>query len=141
MKNVARGNIASGEFNGHRAPQHLQNQIVKNYCDANNLVFVLSRAEYWINGSTQCQLWSALNEGYKNIVFFSLWQLPIDEFEREEIYKHCSKHQIILHFATERLNTNPTATSLKDIEILYKSSLIIQSKDNFEHLELLSTLI
>ena len=76
MANLARGYIASGEFNGYRAPQHLQNQVVKNYCDTNQLIFVLSRAEYWINGSTQCQLWAALNEGYKNIVFFSLWQLP-----------------------------------------------------------------
>ena len=56
MNSRARGYIASGEFNGNRVPQHIQNQIVKAYCDANNLEFVLSRAEYWINGSTQCQL-------------------------------------------------------------------------------------
>ena len=54
---LARGYIASGEFNGHRIPQHIQNQIVKSYCDANELKFVLSRAEYLINGSTDCQLW------------------------------------------------------------------------------------
>ena len=62
MSNRARGYIASGEFNGNRMPQHLQNQIVKSYCDANGLEFVLSRAEYWINGGTQCQLWAALQE-------------------------------------------------------------------------------
>ena len=53
---LARGYIASGEFNGNRIPQHIQNQIVKSYCDTNALKFVLSRAEYWINGSTDCQL-------------------------------------------------------------------------------------
>ena len=37
---LARGYIASGEFNGHRIPQHIQNQIVKSYCDAKNLRFV-----------------------------------------------------------------------------------------------------
>ena len=69
MVNWARGYIASGEFNGYRAPQHLQNQVVKNYCDSNQLVFVLSRAEYWINGSTQCQLWAALNEDTRILCF------------------------------------------------------------------------
>ena len=63
MQELARGYIASGEFNGIRTPQHLQNQIVKSYCDVNDLKFVLSRAEYWINGSTQCQLWASLKEG------------------------------------------------------------------------------
>ena len=57
---LARGYIASGEFNGNRIPQHIQNQIIKSYCDAHNLGFVLSRAEYWINGGTDCQLWAAL---------------------------------------------------------------------------------
>ena len=37
---LARGYIASGEFNGNRIPQHIQNQIVKSYCDANSLKFV-----------------------------------------------------------------------------------------------------
>ena len=69
---LARGYIASGEFNGNRIPQQIQNQIVKSYCDTNNLSFVLSRAEYWINGSTDCQLWAALKEGYKHIVLYSI---------------------------------------------------------------------
>ena len=43
----ARGYIASGEFNGNRIPQHIQNQIIKTYCDRHDMKFVLSRAEYW----------------------------------------------------------------------------------------------
>ena len=74
--NSARGYIASGDFRGNRVPQHIQNQIVKLYCDQNNLNFVLSRAEYWINGSTDCQLWAALKEGFNHVVFYSVWQLP-----------------------------------------------------------------
>ena len=126
MNNMARGYIASGEFNGHRVPQHLQNQIVKNYCDANKLIFVLSRAEYWFNGSTQCQLWAALNEEYKNIVFFSLWQLPNNKNDRKKIFQHCKKQSIILHFANERLTTYSSRTTLEDIEMLFRSELIIQ---------------
>ena len=48
---------------------------VKAYCDFNDLTFVLSRAEYWIDGNTNCQLWAALKEGFRHIVFFSIWQL------------------------------------------------------------------
>ena len=81
----ARGYIASGEFNGHRVPQHIQNQIVKAYCDANGLKFVLSRAEYWINGSTDCQLWAALKEGFKHIVFYSIWQLLKENCQKKSI--------------------------------------------------------
>ena len=141
MENLARGYIASGEFSGYRTPQHLQNLIVKNYCDSNQLIFILSRAEYWINGSTQCQLWAALNEGYKNIVFFSLWQLPIQKIEREKVYKHCDENQITLHFATEKLYTNPTTTSWEDIEILFKCHLLILEKKNKGHLDVLSELL
>ena len=85
--NYARGYIASGEFNGQRVPQHIQNQIIKLYCDKNNLQFVLSRAEYWINGSTDCQLWAALEEGFKDIVFYSMWQMPNCENSRKKILK------------------------------------------------------
>lgn len=141
MNNMARGYIASGQFNGHRVPQHLQNQIVKNYCDANNLIFVLSRAEYWIDGSTQCQLWAALNEEYKNIVFFSLWQLPNNKNHREKIYQHCKKLEIVLHFASERLSTSKSQATIEDLEMLFRSELMVQSYLNDDYLQVLSRLI
>ena len=142
MNNCARGYIASGEFNGNRMPQHLQNQIVKSYCDANGLEFVLSRAEYWINGGTQCQLWAALNEGFKNIVFFSLWQLPNSNKDRDKVYQFCAHNHIILHFATERMHVNPDESSFADLEILIQSNLVIsQSPRIHEHLAVLKKII
>ena len=113
---LARGYIASGEFNGNRIPQHIQNQIVKSYCDTNALKFVLSRAEYWINGSTDCQLWAALKEGFKNIVFYSIWQLPENRAVRESVYEYCVKHEITLHFATERLSLKPVPKAFVELD-------------------------
>ena len=139
MLNLARGYIASGEFNGNRAPQHLQNQVSK-LLRLQSAYFCLSRAEYWINGSTQCQLGSS-EEGYKNIVFFSLWQLPVHRIERENIYKHCTENQITLHFATERLSTNPEETSIEDIEVLYQTNLFILNEGNNMHLNELAKLL
>jgi len=143
MQDLARGYIASGEFNGYRAPQHIQNQVVKLYCDANRLKFVLSRAEYWINGSTKCQLWAALKEEFKHIVFYSLWQLPDEKTERHKIYQHCVDNNITLHFATERMRVNTIdRNSFTDIETLIESNLLImEEKDCYEHLELLKKLI
>ena len=127
---LARGYIASGEFNGNRIPQHIQNQVVKQYCDQNGLVFVLSRAEYWINGSTDCQLWASLKEGFNHIVFFSLWQLPETESIRNNIYNYCKKKDITLHFATERISINASHENFTDIEILIKSSQLISNEMN-----------
>lgn len=128
---LARGYIASGEFNGHRIPQHIQNQIIKSYCDANTLKFVLSRAEYWINGGTDCQLWAALKEGFKHIVFYSIWQLPGSENMRQKIYKYCVANQIILHFATERIQTKVDQEAFADLEVLIKSNLLISQNINY----------
>ena len=128
---LARGYIASGEFKGNRAPQHIQNQIVKLYCDSNNLKFVLSRAEYWINGSTSCQLWAALKEGFKHIVFFSIWQLPSEAAERQDVYTYCIEHMITLHFASERIKSNNSQSQYDELEILIKTYYILS--DNIDH--------
>ena len=53
MKEKARG-ASQVKYEGNRSPQHIQNQIIKLYCDSNNLAFVLSQTEYWMNGSTKC---------------------------------------------------------------------------------------
>ena len=142
MQDLARGYIASGEFNGNRTPQHIQNQIIKLYCDANGLEFVLSRAEYWINGSTKCQLWAALNEEFKHIIFYSLWQLPNNKAERHRIYEHCEDNGITLHFATERLRTIVGRNSFSDIETLIQTNLLILENTSCEdHLPLLQKLV
>tara|TARA_B100001939_G_C16814066_1_gene561260 strand:- start:117 stop:554 length:438 start_codon:yes stop_codon:yes gene_type:complete len=132
VKNLARGYIASGEFNGYRTPQHLQNQIVKAYCDFNDLTFVLSRAEYWIDGNTNCQLWAALKEGFRHIVFFSIWQLPVNTNQRAEIYDYCETNDITLHFATERICIKENADCIEDLEVLIKSNLIMLENTQYQ---------
>ena len=139
---LARGYIASGEFNGHRVPQHIQNQIVKAYCDANSLKFVLSRAEYWINGSTDCQLWAALKEGFSHIVFYSIWQLPERRSIREKVYKHCIKNKITIHFAVEQMRSTANNSSFSQFETLIKSNLLVLNEIDYDaHLKCLKKLL
>ena len=142
MNQMARGYIASGVFNGIRAPQHQQNQIIKQYCDVNNLRFVMSRAEYWINGSTKCQLWAALKEEYSHIVFFSVWQLPKNTSERESIYNYSIAHAKRLHFATERMEIATTKEAFNELELLIRTNLsIISQRDRENYLNILKRLI
>ena len=138
----ARGYIASGEFHDNRIPQHVQNQIIKLYCDIHSLKFVLSRAEYWINGSTNCQLWAALKEGFRHIVFYSIWQLPEQKEARYEIYEYCNKKKITLHFATERMKLDINKEAFGEIETLMQTNLLIQKSVNLDaHLQTLKSIL
>ena len=41
-----RGYIFSRSFMGERAPQHVQNLVIRDYCKKNNLLYLLSSTEY-----------------------------------------------------------------------------------------------
>jgi len=138
---LARGYIASGDFNGNRVPQHIQNQVVKLYCEQNGLVYILSRAEYCMNTSCEAQLWAALKEGYSNIVFYSIWQLPVQASIRASVYKHCINHGIILHFAVERIHTSILQSSYDDIELLVNTFLMIRRRTDNHYLQVLQNIL
>ena len=128
MKEYARGYIASGEISGLRTPQHIQNQIVRLYCEVNDLEFILSRAEYWMNENVQSQLWASLKEGLNHIVFYSVLQMPKDEKSRQAIYRYCRTKNITLHFACERIIIGKTIDQIDDLEILLKSIYILDGQ-------------
>ena len=46
-----RGYIFSRPFMEERVPQHVQNIILRNYCEKNNYAFLLSSVEYKMNNS------------------------------------------------------------------------------------------
>ena len=103
FQDSARGYIASGSFRGNRVHQHVQNQIVRLYCDNNNLRFVLSRAEYAITSDNSCQLWAALNEDYSHIVAYSIMQLPVDIQKTRLVLDYAINRGIVMHFACEKI--------------------------------------
>ena len=143
MKELARGYNLSRPFIGNRLPQHIQNQVIKSYCDNNNMIFILSRSEYAINDKCVCQLWSALQEDIPNIVFYSVWQLPLEETERHRVFKFAAENKITLHFACENLQIHDI-NSLIDIEFMIKLRCSMQEESggyHFEHAEKLRTLI
>ena len=119
----ARGYIASGYFKCIKHMQHIQNHIIRNYCENNDLIFVLSRAEYAMPRETQSQLWAALKEGFENIVFYSLHQLPTESEKRHEILRYCISNDIALHFAVEGIIVQ-NRKEIIDLELLIAVSEI-----------------
>ena len=46
-----RGYMSSREFMGERVPQHVQNLVIRNYCNQNKYQYLLSAVEYAMDGS------------------------------------------------------------------------------------------
>ena len=85
MKNV-RGYNFSRPFMGERVPQHVQNIVIKDFCEKNKLNFLLSATEYSMKNSSYIlnELINDLNNLY-GIVAYSIFQLPESEKKRKEM--------------------------------------------------------
>ena len=82
-----RGYIASRPFFGERAPQHVQNLVIRDYCSRRGLRYLLSATEYAMPGSSmmlQAVLDDSGNLG--GIVLYSLFLLPAVASQRRAVY-------------------------------------------------------
>ena len=79
---------------GERVPQHIQNQIIRKFCEINNLEYSLSASEYAMKDS-YLMLEEIINEksNLDGIVFYSLFQLPENKIYRNNIYKNIIKRK------------------------------------------------
>jgi len=120
MKKV-RGYIFSRPFMGERVPQHVQNLVIRDYCNRNGLQYLLSATEY---AMAECYLIheQVLNElaELDGIVAYSIFQLPENAYNRKKIYQQVIKQQKIYHFAVEGLRFNDAAGSDR-IEMLWQT--------------------
>ena len=100
----ARGYIFSRPFMGERAPQHVQNIVIRDCCERNALHHLLSATEY---AMSDCHL--ILNQvldellSIDAIVMYSLYQLPNDATQRERVYRRVLSMGKALYFAVESL--------------------------------------
>jgi len=105
MKKKVRGYVFSRSFMGERVPQHVQNIVIRDYCEKNGLQFLLSASEYAMEG---CHLILKLVieelQSIDGIAAYSLFQLPGDDAEREAIYSQILAFGKTLHFCVEGLS-------------------------------------
>ena len=112
MKKI-RGYIFSRPFMGERAPQHVQNIVIKDFCKNNSLEYSLSVSEYKMENS-----FLILNDLLKKmrnidgIVAYSLFQLPTDNNKRNRILKKIINKKKFICFAVEKI----TVSKIKDIK-------------------------
>ena len=123
--NKVRGYIFSRSFMGERVPQHVQNLVVRDYCERNSLHFLLSAVEYAMPGCHLVleQVLGKLTE-VSGLVFYSLFQLPEENSRRQCIYEQILSQQKDLHFAVEGLRAN-TQKEFERIEILWRTRLTL----------------
>ena len=106
MKGV-RGYIFSRSFLGERVPQHVQNLVIRDYCNKQGLQYLLSATEYAMANS-HLILQEVLEELSKldGIVFYSLFLLPGDKEERDKVINLILKKEKTIYFAVEGLRIN-----------------------------------
>ena len=123
MKNV-RGYIFSRSFMGERAPQHIQNIVIREHCVKKELNFLLSATEYAME---KCYL--ILEEvmlelsDIDGIIFYSLFQLPEENDYRKSIYKRVLNLNKTLYFAVEdlRVQVKPDVDRIENLWLLKKA--------------------
>ena len=104
MKSL-RGYVSSRPFMGERVAQHVQNIILRDYCNKIEVKYLLSGTEYAMKDSF-LMLNERINEipNIDGIIAFSLFQLPEEKNLRNSIYKNILLQNGEIHFALEGLS-------------------------------------
>ena len=115
---IAKGYIFSRSFMGERVPQSVQNLVLRNYCINNQIKFELSSTEYSMENSYYVLNKLIKEKKYKNIIFYSLFQLPKNNQERLQIIKQFINRKKKLFFAIEDLEMSKNS-DIQDIENIW----------------------
>ncbi len=125
MKKV-RGYNFSRSFMGERVPQHVQNIVIKDFCQKRNFNFLLSVSEYSMPNSFYI-LKDLLNNltGLYGVVAYSIFQMPYDDKERKLVFKKILNKKKKLFFACENLevSNNNDVDRVESIWLVKKASL------------------
>jgi sporadic carbohydrate cluster protein (TIGR04323 family) len=117
-KKVFRGYISSRSFMEERAPQHVQNIIIRDYCNKKNTHYLLSATEYTMENSALI-LKQLINDLHlvDGIVAYSVFQMPEDDTERQNIFGKILSLNKEIHFAVEGLSLydNDSLNRIEDI--------------------------
>ncbi len=115
-----RGYIYSRAFQGERVPQHVQNLVIRDFCNKHNFQYLLSSAEYAMDGSSMMlhQITKELQK-IDGIVAYSIFQLPENNLERNNFLNNILEQKKIIFFAVEGLKVLDIKTK-NNIEEIWK---------------------
>ena len=99
-----RGYIGSRRYFGDRAPQHVQNLVIRDYCQRNKFNYLLSATEYAMDNCFMI-LEDVVREASQldGIVMYSIFMLPPDAARRRDVIARIFAAGAGLHGAVESL--------------------------------------
>lgn len=114
-----RGYIGSRAYFGDRAPQHVQNLVVRDFCARNGFDFLLSATEYAMPGSYMI-LEDVVREAptLEGIVCYSIFMLPADRQRRADTVRRILEAGATLHGAVENIHVRSDA-EFEQLELLW----------------------
>jgi sporadic carbohydrate cluster protein (TIGR04323 family) len=126
---VLRGYIFSRPFMGERAPQHVQNIVLRDYCNRNGHQLLLAATEYAMENSTLI-LETVLQEleQIDGIVMYSLFQLPQDATERRHTMDRVISAGRSIHFAVEGICVQD-ASGINSVEEYWRVKIALGAKN------------
>ncbi|MBT4837020.1 MAG: sporadic carbohydrate cluster protein, LIC12192 family [Methylococcales bacterium] len=125
MNNGFRGYVSSRPFLGHRAPQHIQNLVIRDYCQRHQLNFLLSVTEYAMPNCFM-MLEQVIQElpDLQGAILYSLFQLPKNKQKRQSIYQHFVQDNKSVHFAVENFKIE-SVDDIQSIEDIWQVKLTL----------------
>ena len=129
MKKI-KGYIFSRPFLDERAPQHIQNIVIREFCKKESLHYSLSAVEYAMSNSHKT-LYQLINDlkNLDGIVAYSVFQLPFDNIERNKILKKVIRKNNHVGAIFNRRDFGPERSTfylLKNIFVIRGSIIISQ---------------
>lgn len=116
---------------GERVPQHIQNLVIRDYCQKNGFNFLLSATEYAMEN---CHLiFNQLIDDLtlvEGIALYSLFQLPTNAKKRELVYASILEKRKSLHFAVEGLKLE-SDLEMSRIEDIWKIKVALPNCLNY----------
>jgi len=100
-----RGYVTSRPFFDNRVPQHVQNIVIRDYCQRHGFEYLLSATEYAMP-ACYMMLEDALNElgQIAGLAMYSIFLLPHRQSRRLDIYRKVFARGASLHGAVENIS-------------------------------------
>ena len=116
-------------FGGRCVPQHIQQQVIRNYCAQNDLEFLLSGTEYCMGGAMILD--AMLEEDIDGIVAYSIFLLPEGYAMQRNMLERCKGASKDMHFAAEGVKASgddlaPLLDMLQVMEVISRNKAMEQ---------------
>jgi sporadic carbohydrate cluster protein (TIGR04323 family) len=123
-----RGYIGSRPYDGNRTPQHVQNLVIRDYCQKHGHDFLLSATEYAMP-ACYMMLEEVISEAptLEGVVLYSLFMLPEQEARRRDFCRRILAAEAGLHGAVENLEIRSEADFARIEDIWRARSLALNT--------------